>query len=46
MNVTRNESFLRCLGNHVAEVLCNEGAPHTDDWARLLVQFAVRIRKG
>jgi SAM-dependent methyltransferase len=44
-NVTRNEWFLRFLGDRVAEVLYNVEVPHTDDWARLLGQLAVRIRK-
>jgi len=45
-NITRNAWYLRFLGEHVAEVLHDVQAPHTDDWARLVGQLAVRIRKA
>jgi len=45
-NITRNAWYLRFLGDHVGEVLHDVQAPHTDDWARLVGQLAVRIRKG
>ena len=45
-NITRSAWYLRFLGDHVGEVLHDVQAPHTDDWARLVGQLAVRIRKG
>jgi SAM-dependent methyltransferase len=45
-NITRNAWYLRFLGDDVAEILHDVQAPHTDDWARLVGQLAVRIRKS